>query len=44
MKKLTRVLFISDVHGATPVFTKALSAAAAYKAEILVHGGALVGK
>ncbi len=44
MKKLTRVLFISDVHGATPVFTKALGAAAAYKAEILVHGGDIVGK
>ncbi len=44
MKKLTRVLFISDVHGSTPVFTKALAAAAAYKAQILVHGGDIVGK
>lgn len=44
MKKLTRVLFISDVHGSTPVFTKALGAAAAYKAETLVHGGDIIGK
>ncbi len=44
MKKLTRVLFISDVHGSTPVFTKALGAAAAYKAQILVHGGDIIGK
>ncbi len=44
MKQLTRVLFISDVHGSTPVFTKALGAAAAYKAQILVHGGDIVGK
>jgi Icc-related predicted phosphoesterase len=44
MKKLTRVLFISDVHGSTPVFTKALAAAAAYKAETLVHGGDIIGK
>ena len=44
MKKITRVLFISDVHGSTPVFTKALGAAAAYKAEILIHGGDIIGK
>ncbi len=44
MKKLTRVLFISDVHGSTPVFTKALGAASAYKAEILIHGGDIIGK
>ncbi len=44
MKKLTRLLFISDVHGSTPVFTKALGAAAAYKAGILVHGGDIIGK
>ncbi len=44
MKKLIRVLFISDVHGSTPVFTKALGAAAAYKAQILVHGGDIIGK
>ncbi len=44
MKKLTRVLFISDVHGSTPVFTKALGAAAAYKAQTLVHGGDIIGK
>ena len=44
MKKLMRVLFISDVHGSTPVFTKALGAAAAYKAQILVHGGDIIGK
>ncbi len=44
MKQLTRILFISDVHGSTPVFTKALGAAAAYKAQILVHGGDIVGK
>ena len=44
MKKHTRVLFISDLHGATPVFTKALGAAAAYKAEILIHGGDIIGK
>ncbi len=44
MKKLTRVLFISDVHGSTPVFTKALGAAAAYKAETLIHGGDIIGK
>ncbi len=44
MKQLTRVLFISDVHGSTPVFTKALGAAAAYKAQILVHGGDIIGK
>ncbi len=44
MKKLSRVLFISDVHGSTPVFTKALGAAAAYKAETLVHGGDIIGK
>jgi Icc-related predicted phosphoesterase len=44
VKKLSRVLFISDVHGSTPVFTKALGAAAAYKAETLVHGGDIVGK
>ncbi len=44
MKKLSRLLFISDVHGSTPVFTKALGAAAAYKAETLVHGGDIIGK
>jgi Icc-related predicted phosphoesterase len=44
MKRLTRVLFISDVHGATPVFTKALGAAAAYKAQTLIHGGDIIGK
>ncbi len=44
MKKLARVLFISDVHGSTPVFTKALGASAAYKASILVHGGDIIGK
>ncbi len=44
MKKLTRVLFISDVHGSTPVFTKALGAAAAYKAQTLIHGGDIIGK
>ncbi len=44
MKKLTRVLFISDVHGSTPVFTKALGASAAYKAQVLIHGGDIIGK
>ena len=44
MKKMTRMLFISDTHGSTPVFTKALGASAAYKAQVLVHGGDILGK
>jgi hypothetical protein len=44
MKKLTRILFVSDIHGSTPVFLKALSAANAYKAQALIHGGDILGK
>jgi len=44
MKKLTRILFVSDIHGSTPVFMKALSAAHAYKAQVLIHGGDILGK
>ena len=44
MKKMTRVLFISDTHGSTPVFMNALGASAAYKAQVLIHGGDILGK
>lgn len=44
MKEMIRVLFVSDIHGSTPVFKKAVSAAAAYKAQVLIHGGDVLGK
>jgi len=44
MKRLTRILFVTDIHGSTPVFMKALGAASLYKAEVLIHGGDIIGK
>jgi uncharacterized protein len=41
---LTRVFFITDVHGSEKCFRKFLNAAKAYKADALVLGGDITGK
>jgi len=43
-KKLTRVLFSSDVHGSEKTFMKLLNAAKMYQANVLILSGDLTGK
>jgi len=43
-KKITRVFYTTDVHGATVVFKKFINAAKFYEANVLVLGGDMVGK
>src|ERR1700742_1211861 len=40
----TRLYYASDIHGSDVLWRKFLSAAAAYKAEVLVMGGDVTGK
>lgn len=44
MKNLTKILFFTDVHGATTIYRKALNAAIIYKADVLIFGGDISGK
>ena len=41
---MTRVLFVSDVHGSEVVFLKFLKAREAYKSDVMILGGDLTGK
>jgi Icc-related predicted phosphoesterase len=43
-KKITRVFFTTDVHGATVIFKKFINAAKFYEASVLILGGDMVGK
>jgi Icc-related predicted phosphoesterase len=43
-KKITRMFFTTDVHGATVIFKKFINAAKFYEANVLVLGGDMVGK
>ena len=41
---MTRVFFVSDVHGSDRLFFKFVNAASVYKAQVLIIGGDVAGK